>query len=162
MTATHADSRSCVQIAQHNSGSRAAQAPKKGELDTSERTSAEDDSADGSRGLTIRNANVTAGLALVYGHLGDDGDAHTGAYHAEDAAELAALENNLGIEPGAIACSDGRVPEAVSIPEKKERFGAEILERKRTVASEFVVFGESGEKTLGEERKGFKLVPADG
>jgi hypothetical protein len=131
-------------------------------LDTSERTSAEDDSADGSRGLTIRNANVTAGLALVYGHLGDDGDAHTGAHHAEDAAELAALENNLGIEPGAIACSDGRVPEAVSIPEKKERFGAEILERKRTVASEFVVFGESGEKTLGEERKGFKLVPADG
>jgi len=67
-----------------------------------------------------------------------------------------------GLSRAAIACSDGRVPEAVSIPEKKERFGAEILERKRTMASEFVVFGESGEKTLGEERKGFKLVPADG
>jgi hypothetical protein len=130
-------------------------------LDTSEGTSAEDDSAYGSCGLTIRNANVTAGLALVYGHLGDDGDAHTGAHHAEDAAELAALENNLGVEAGAVACSDGRVPEAVSIPEKKERFGAEILERKRTMASEFVVFGESGEKTLGEERKGFELAPAN-
>src|SRR5712671_5070469 len=162
MTAAHADLRSCIQIAQQNSGSRAAQAPKKGKLDTSERTSAEDDSADGSCGLTIRNANVTAGLALVYGHLGDDGDAHTGAHHAEDAAELAALENNLGIEPGAIACGDGRVPETMSIAEKKERLGTEILERERIMATQFVLLGESREKMLGEEWEDFKLVPSDG
>ena len=131
-------------------------------MDTSEGTSAEHDSADRSRGLAIRNANVTAGLTLVYGHLGDDGDAHTGAHHAEDAAELAALENDLGIEAGAIAGSDGSIPEAVSVPEKKKRFGAEIFERKRTTPASLWFFGESGEKTLGEKRKGFKLVAADG
>jgi len=37
-------------------------------------------------------------------------------------------------------------PEAVSIPEKKERFGAEILERKRTMASEFVVLGRAAKR----------------
>jgi hypothetical protein len=81
-----------------NSSSRAPQARKKREVDTSEGTSAEDDSADGSLGRAIRNANVTAALMLVDGHLRDDGNAHTGACHAEDAAELATFENHLGID----------------------------------------------------------------
>ncbi len=131
-------------------------------MNTSKGPSAEDDSANGSRGLTVSNPNIMAGLALVYSHLGNDGDAHTGAHHTEDAAELAALENNLGIEAGAIACGDGRVPETVSIAEKEKGFGTEILERERIVATESVLFGESGEKMLGEKRKDFKLVSADG
>src|SRR6266704_3485130 len=100
-------------------------------MDARKGSSAEHDSTDGSLGLTVRNANVSTRLPLVYGHLGDNGDSHTGAHHAENAAELATLKNNLRIEARAITCGDGGVPEAVSIPEKKERFSAEILERER-------------------------------
>jgi hypothetical protein len=131
-------------------------------VDASEGTSAEDDSADGSRGLAVRNTNVTAAPMVVDGHLGNDGNTHTAAHHAEDTAELATLENYLGIDARPITRSDGSVPKAVSVPEEKERFGAEIFERKRTTPGEFVAFRESGEKTFGEKGKGFELVPTDG
>src|SRR5580693_6367953 len=67
-----------------------------------ERAPAEDDSADGARGLIVGDADVAAASALFDGHFRNDGDAHAGANHAEDAAELAALEDDLRIDPGAV------------------------------------------------------------
>ena len=112
--------------------------------------------------VAICYANITAALMFIYGHLGDDGNPHAGAHHAEDAAELATFENYLGIDARTITRSYCSISKAVSVSEEKERFGAEIFERERATPGEFVVFRESREKTFGEKWKGFELVPADG
>src|SRR4029077_10310293 len=91
-----------------------------------------------------------------------DGNAHARANHAEQAAELATFENDLRMETRAIAGGNGGIAETVAVAQEQEGFGAEILERKRRARVELVLLGESGEEPLGQKRKSFEFVAADG
>jgi len=91
------------------------------------RAAAKDDRADRARGGGIVDAHETAAGFFVDGHFGDDGDAHSGAYHAEEAAELAAFEDDLRVETRAVASGDGGVAEAVAISQQQKRLGAQVF-----------------------------------
>ena len=105
-------------------------------MEAGEGAAAKDDGADGAGGFVVGDAHVAAARIFLDGHFGDDRNAHSGANHAEDAAELATLENDLRIEAGTIARGDGGVAKAVTIAQQQERLLAEILERERTTAGE--------------------------
>ena len=128
---------------------------------TAEGTAAKDDGADGAGGLGIGNGHVTAVRAFFDGHGGNDGDAHARADHAEKAAELAALEDDLGLEPRAVASGYGRVAKTMAVAEQEERLGAEIFQGERAAGGQAVLFGQGGEETLGEKRKRLELVATD-
>jgi hypothetical protein len=100
---------------------------EEGVVGTAERAPAEDNRADCACSLFVADWNVTAGRILFDGHFRNDGDAHTGADHAEKAAELATLKNNLGMKARAIAGGDGGVAKAVAVAEKQEGFGAKVF-----------------------------------
>ena len=68
---------------------------EKAEVCAAEGAATEDDGADGAGSFGVGDAHVAAGRFFVDGHFGDDGYAHACADHAEETAELAALENNL-------------------------------------------------------------------
>jgi len=123
---------------------------------------AENGGADGADSAGVSDAHVAAAGDFVDGHFGDDGNAHACADHAEKAAELAALENNLRMEMGAIAGGDGGIAKTMAIAEKEERFGAQIFQREGAAGDEFVFFGKGGEEAFGEQGKGFEFVAADG
>ena len=123
---------------------------------------AEDGGADGAGGVGIGDAHVATAGSFVDGHFGDDRNTHAGADHAEQTAELAAFENNLRLKAGTVAGGDGGVAEAVAIAEEEEGFGAEVFESEGAARGEFVFFGEGGEEPLGEQRKGFEFVAANG
>jgi hypothetical protein len=113
-------------------------------------------------GLGVGDANEAAGAGFVDGHFGDEGDAHAGADHGEKAGEMAAFEDDAGVEAGAVAGGDGGIAEAVAIAEKEEWIAAEVGELHRGTASELVSFGQRGVEALGEERVGVEFVAADG
>ena len=116
---------------------------------TGARPAAEDDSADGAKGLVIGNADIAAWRFPLDGHFGNDGNAHVRADHAEKAAELAAFKNDPRVETRAVAGGHGGIAETVAVAQEQEGFGAEIFEGKRRARSEFVVFGERGKEPLG-------------
>jgi len=115
-----------------------------------EGTAAEDGGADGAGRLVVGYANVAALRFFLDGHFGDDGNAHARANHTEQAAELAALENDLRMETRAIAGGNGGVTETVAVTQEQERFRAEILEGKRRARVELMFFGERGEEPFGQ------------
>ena len=119
-------------------------------MSTSERTTAQDDGADGANRLVIGDADVAALRFSLDGHCGNDGNAHARTNHAEQAAELAAFENDLGMETRPITGGNGSIAEAVAVAQEQEGFGAEIFEGKRTARVELVFFGERGEEPLGQ------------
>jgi len=103
---------------------------QKGVLRARQGPAAEDDGANGANGLFIGDAHVAALRFFLDGHFRDDGNSHSRADHAEKTAELAALENDLGMQTRAIAGGHGRIAETVTIAQEQKRLGAEILERK--------------------------------
>ena len=127
-----------------------------------EGAAAEDYGGDGAGGLRVGDAHEAAGFGFVRCHFGDEGDAHAGADHGEKAVEMAAFEDDVGIEARAIAGGDGGVAEAMAIAEEEEGIGAEIGEMHGRAAGEFVFFGERGEETFGEERMDIEFVAANG
>jgi hypothetical protein len=131
-------------------------------MSAGEGTAAQDNGADGTRGFLICDANVAAARIFLDRHFGNDGDAHACSYHAEEAAELAAFENDLWMHAGAVAGSNRRIAEAMAVTEEKKRFSAEIFERNRTAGGEFVLPGQGREQPLGEQRGSVKFVAADG
>jgi len=145
-------------------GTRARRAEVRQEsmVQARERAAAEDDGADGAGGFVVGDADVAAAGIFLDGHLGNDGNAHSCADHAEDAAELAALKNDLWMEASAVTGGHGGVAKAVAVAQKKERLLAKILEGERTAARERVSPGKRGKEAFGEEREGFELVAADG
>ena len=94
-----------------------------------QRTAAEDDGADRACGNGIVNAHEAAPRLFVDGHFRNDGDAHTRSHHAEKAAELAALKNNLRVQAGSVARCDGRIAEAVAIAQQQKGLGAQVFQR---------------------------------
>ena len=84
---------------------------------------------DGPRRFDIPERNETTAGALFDRHRGHDGNAQSGAHHAEDAAELAALEHDSRIHARALAGSDGRLAEAVPIAQQKERVVFQVAQR---------------------------------
>ena len=92
-----------------------------------EGAAAKDDRADDANGLLIGDMNVTALRFFFDGHLGNDGNAHACANHAEQAAELPAFENDLGMETGAVAGGNSRIAEAVAVAQQQEGFGAQVF-----------------------------------
>lgn len=82
-----------------------------------ERAATENDGADGAGGCGIGDTNIATGRCFVDGHFGDDGYAHACADHAEETAELAALENDLRMKTSTIASGDSSVTKAMAIPE---------------------------------------------
>ena len=126
-----------------------------------EGAAAEDDGGDGAGGLGIGDANEAAGLGFVHGHFRDEGDAHAGTDHGQEAGEMSAFEDYVGIEARAIAGRNSGVAEAVAITEEEKWIGAQIGELERRTASEFVFFGERGEEAFGEKRMHVEFVAAD-
>ena len=82
---------------------------EEGFVDAGLRFAFEGDGADGSGSVLVVERNELTGGAFLDGHLGNNGDAKTGRNHAEDAAELAALEHDLGVprESGRFAAPVG-------------------------------------------------------
>ena len=100
---------------------------EEGLVGTGQRATAQDDRADGAGGLFVGDGNVTARWILFNNHFRNDGNTHACADHAEQTAELAALENNLGMKARTIAGGDGGVAKAVAVAEKQEGFGAKVF-----------------------------------
>ncbi len=84
-------------------------------------TSTEGNGSDGADGLLIGDAHVAALRFSLNGHFRNDGNAHPRADHAEEAAELAALENNLRMEPRAVTGGDGGIAETVAVAQKQKK-----------------------------------------
>jgi hypothetical protein len=114
----------------------------------SQRAAAENDGANGADRLVIGDADIAARRFFLDGHFGNDGNAHARANHTEQAAELAAFENDLRMETRAVASGDGSVAETVAVAQEQERLGAKIFERQRLARVEFMFFGERGEEPL--------------
>jgi hypothetical protein len=127
-----------------------------------ERAPAENDSANGARSFIVGDAHITAAGVFLDGHFGNDGDAHAGANHAEDAAELAALEDDLRINPCAVASGNGGVTEAVPVAKEQEGFLAQNFQGDGAPIRERVLLRKRREQAFGEKRKGVELVPANG
>src|SRR5260370_30480327 len=123
---------------------------KESAVRASEGAAAKDGSADRTYSLFIGDAHVAEMRFFLDGHFGNDGNAHPGADHAEKAAELAALKNDLRMKTRAVAGRNGSIAETVAVAEEQERFGAKILEGKRRARVKFVFFGERGEEPLGQ------------
>ena len=85
---------------------------------TSQRPSAENDRADGAGRLLICDTNVTAWRFSLDGHFRNDRDAHACTHHAEQAAELAAFENDLWMKARAVAGGDGRIAKAMPVTQQ--------------------------------------------
>ena len=97
-------------------------------MDAGEGAAAETDGADGADGVIVGETDVRAGGFFVDGHFRDDGDAHAGGDHAEQAAELSAFEGDLRMEARAIACGQRVFAEAVAVAEKKKGLIAQIFQ----------------------------------
>ncbi len=119
------------------------------------------DSADGSGGVLVGQGKEAATLALFHGHVRNYGDAKPGGDHTEDAAELAAFEDDLRIHAGAIAGGHGGFAEAVPVAKEKEGIGFEFAEGERAAVGERVLFREDGKKFFGDEGKRFEFVAVD-
>src|SRR6266478_9273210 len=104
---------------------------KESAVRTGKRAASQHNHADRSNSLFIGDAHVAALRFLLDGHFGNNGDAHASADHAEKAAELAAFKNDLRMETRPVTSGNGGVAEAVTIAQKQEWFGTEILEGKR-------------------------------
>ena len=78
--------------------------------------------------MGVGDADEAAGFGFVYGHFGNEGNAHAGANHGEEAGEVAAFEDNAWVESGAVAGGDGGVAETVAVAKKEEGIPAEIGE----------------------------------
>src|SRR5260370_1406678 len=128
---------------------RRAQMREKSVVCAGERATAENDCADGANGLLIGDADIAALKFFFDGHFGNDGNAHARANHAEKTAELAAFKNDLGMEPRAVAGSNGGISEAVAVAQQQEGFGANLFEGKRRAGGEFVFLWEHREEPLG-------------
>ncbi len=111
--------------------------------------------------MGVRDADEAAGFGFVDGHFGDEGDSHAGTDHGEEAGEMAAFEDDAGVEAGAVAGGDGGVAETVAVAEEEEGIAAEIGELQRGAAGELVSFRQRREETFGKERVGFEFVAAD-
>ena len=91
--------------------------------------------------MGVGDADEAAGTGFVDSHFGDEGDAHAGANHGEEAGEVAAFKDDAWVETGAVAGGDGGIAEAVAVTEKEEWVAAEIGELQRGAAGKFVRFG---------------------
>ena len=91
---------------------------KKSEVSAGERPAAEDNRADGATRLFIRNMDVAAWRVPFDGHFRNDGNAHSGANHAEQAAELTAFKDNLRVKTRAVAGGDSSVSEAMAVTQQ--------------------------------------------
>ena len=100
---------------------------EEGVMGPGERATAQDDRADGADSLFVGDGHVTARWILFNSHFWNDGNAHARTDHAEQATELAAFENNLGMEARTIAGGDGGIAKAVAVAEQQERFGAKVF-----------------------------------
>lgn len=112
--------------------------------------------------MLVGEADIGAAVFFVDGHFRNDGHTHPHTYHAEEAAELAAFENDAGVKSRSVAGGQGCVAEAVAIAKKEKRFGANVFERERRFAAETVVSWQCGEKVFGEDGEGVEFVAADG
>ena len=54
--------------------------------------------------MGVRDADEAAGPGFVHGHFGDEGDAHAGADHGQEAGKVAAFEDDAGIEAATELC----------------------------------------------------------
>jgi len=144
------------------SGSTGEKVREEGLVCTCERSTSKHDRANSAHSLIVGNMDVMASRILLDGHFRNNGDTHSGAYHAYETTELATFKNNLGKKVSAIASGDGGLAKAVAVAEQKEWFGAKVLQGKRAALSEFVVPREGGEEALSEQRGGFEFVAPDG
>ena len=112
--------------------------------------------------MWVGDADEAAGFGFVDGHFGDEGDAHACADHGEEAGEVAAFEDDVRIEAGAVAGGDSGFAEAVAVAEKEEGIAAEIGKLHFGAACQFVRFGKRGVKAFGEKRVSVEFVAADG
>jgi len=125
------------------------------------RPAAENDGANRTNSLLIGDPDIAALRFFLDGHFGNNGNAHASADHAEQTAELAALENNPGTKPRAVAGGNGGIAETVAVAQEQERLGAKIFERKRRARVELMFFGERGEKPLGQKRNSHEFVATE-
>jgi hypothetical protein len=125
------------------------------------RPAAENDGANRTNSLLIGDPDIAALRFFLDGHFGNNGNAHASADHAEQTAELAALENNLGTKPRAVAGGNGGIAETVAVAQEQERLGAKIFERKRRAGVELVFFGERGEEPLGQKWNSHEFVATE-
>lgn len=95
---------------------------------------------------------------LLDGHFRDNGNAHASAHHAQDAAELATLENDLRMEARAVAGGDRGVPETVAVAQQEKWLFAKIAQGQRAAPGEGVFLRNGGEEALRKQRDRVELV----
>jgi hypothetical protein len=101
---------------------------EEGVVEAGERAAAEADGADGAGGMIVGERDVGARRFFVDCHFGDEGNAHASGDHAEEAAELAAFEDDLRMEAGAVASGKRVFAEAVAVAKEQEGFSAEVFQ----------------------------------
>lgn len=74
-----------------------AQVCKEGVMEAGERAAAENQGADRASGFVVGDADVATARIFVDSHLWNDRNAHAGADHTQNTAELPALEHHLWI-----------------------------------------------------------------
>ena len=135
---------------------------KESVVDTCERAAAKDHGADGPCGFVVGDSDITAISALLDRHFGNNRYAHAGSNHAEDTAELAALEDDLRMDSRTVASGNGGVAEAVPVAKEQKRFLAEIFQGNGAPIGERVLVGKRSEQSFGEERRCIELMAANG
>lgn len=95
---------------------------------------------------------------MLDGHRRNNGNAESCSYHTKDAAELAALKNNVGLEAGAAAGGYRRFTEAVTVAQEQKRVVSQFPKRDRAAFCETVTPGQYGVKLFCGERKRLELV----
>src|SRR5215471_278353 len=104
-----------------------AQVSQEGSRHAAEEVSFQRGDADGSRGALVGNQDEAAIVPSLQRHLRNNGDTHAGRNHAQDAAELAALKNDLRQYAGAFADVDSGIAEAVIVAQEQKRLFPELL-----------------------------------
>ncbi len=124
-------------------------------------TATENDRADGASRFRVRDGNVAAAGLFVDGHFRNQRDAYSGAYHTQQTGKLSAFENDLWVDAGTIAGSDGVFAETMPIAKQEEGFLADVFKGYGATACQFVFWRKDGEEGFGEEGEGFEFVAAD-
>ena len=126
-------------------------------MDAVEAATADYGGDDGAGGFGVGEADVAAAGVAVDGHFWDQGDADAGGDHAEEAAELAALEGDVGSDAGVSAGAEAEIAEAVAVAEHDERFPAQIFESESRSEGARVVFFQGGEERFGADGEEFEI-----
>src|SRR5258708_35428714 len=115
---------------------------KKGFARPRQGSSVQRDCANRPRGALILKRNEAASAPPLDRHCRDNRNTEPGAHHTQNAAELTALKNDIGLQPGPAARRHRRFAEAMAIAQKEKRLISQLAKRNRAAPCERMLLGE--------------------